>query len=127
MSNRKTKSNDIIRCKDCNYNPSVAKGFSKYVCPLVIVDGDIDYIRTPDDDWFCANGGYLNNLGTTADIVRCKDCINNPYYAKGFNKRACPHDKSFYESAGKKIPDGEWFCANGEKGEIIKYKQYNQS
>lgn len=55
MSNYDTKADDIVRCKDCVYNPSVAKGLYRYTCPLVVA-GDEYYSETPEDDWFCANG-----------------------------------------------------------------------
>ena len=54
-SNYKTKACDIVRCKDCIYNPSITEGLNKYTCPLVI-PGYEHYYSTPKDDWFCANG-----------------------------------------------------------------------
>ena len=129
MRNYETKADDIVRCKDCNYNPSIANGLDKYSCPL---NGNEYCSETPEDNWFCANGGYVNNLGTTADIVRCKDCINNPA-GKGIRKHMiCPFDdivrddemiiidgEEYYYSETVddtwEDPNGDWFCANGER------------
>ena len=56
MINYISLAKDIVRCKDCIFNPST-KRFSK-ACPLVV-----NYSKTvnrnweiSDDNWFCANG-----------------------------------------------------------------------
>ena len=125
MNNYETKAIDIVRYKNCSFNPLIQESniICKRMCPLVAsIDEDKYYYRTPDNNWFCANGNETENYDTTSnDIVRCKDCINNPANAKGFTKYACPFDEDYSVKSVESIdgswnvPDGNWFCANGMK------------
>ena len=121
MSNYDTKADDIVRCKECDFNPSVATRFGKHMCPMVIdinEDEDSCYYRIPYDNWFCASGAGMNNYLTLAnDIVRCKDCIYNPSIAKVLGKYMCPLDVNYSKTVNHswEISDDNWFCANGMK------------
>ena len=56
MSNYDNATDNIVRCKNCIFNPytTAAKGLDNDICPLLEF-GDEYYSEIPAD-WFCAYG-----------------------------------------------------------------------
>jgi len=69
---------EVVRCKDCKHRPVIVwskvyddfdvlapevDGKEDWRCPCLVED-DLYYSWSPNDDWFCANGERRENDGS---------------------------------------------------------------